>query len=362
MRLDRRLMALTSFGFLGLAACSHKGEAPEPTKRVVRCAAARATTITDAIELRGTVSPLPDRDAQIAAQVVGRVLQVSVREGDAVTVGQPIARIDSAALVDEAHAAEAAVARTRAELKNAVATSTRVQRVFEHGIAARQEVDDATARADSATAAENEAESAARRAQRQVERAIVRSPLKGVVVRIFRRPGELVDGTPATPIVEVADPGRLELDADATASDLVLLRKGQQADLTVGALPSVTWTGTVSAVSPAVDRATGLGVVRIELGLADGPRPPIGVLGTARVKTGAPRQTVVVPKEAARSGVGAEMEIVLCGADGLAHVRRFPRRAALSDSVETVGLSVGQTVVVEPVLGIADGEPLELAK
>ena len=127
MRRDRRLAALTSFGFLALAACSPKERAPEPTKRAVRCAAARATTITDAIELRGTVSPLPDKDAQIASQVVGRILQVSVREGDAVAVGQPIARIDSAALVDEARAAEAAVARTRAELKNAVATSARVQ-------------------------------------------------------------------------------------------------------------------------------------------------------------------------------------------------------------------------------------------
>ena len=196
MRPDCRLVALTSLGFLALSACSHKEQEPEPTKRLVRCAVARAVTITDAIELRGTVSPLPDKDAQIAAQVVGRILQVGVREGDAVTVGQSIARIDGAALVDEARAAEAAVARTRAELKNAVATSVRVQRVFEHGIAARQEVDDATARADSATAAQNEAESAARRAQRQVERAIVRSPLKGVVVRIF---GGLVSWSTAPP-------------------------------------------------------------------------------------------------------------------------------------------------------------------
>jgi len=353
---------LASLGALALAACRHQERAPEPTKRSVRCAVAKATTITDAIELRGTVSPLPDKDAQIAPQVAGRVLQVQVREGDAVAVGQPVARIDSAALLDEARAAEAAVARTRAELKNAEATSVRVQRVFEHGIAARQEVDDATARTATATAAQNEAESASRRAQRQVERAIVRSPLQGVVVRIFRRAGELVDGTPATPIVEVADASRLELDADATASDLVLLRKGQKADLTVGALPTAAWTGTVSAVSPAVDRVTGLGVVRIELDLADRPRPPIGVLGTARVSTGQSRRTVVVPKEAARSGAGTEMEFVLCGDDGLAHVRRFPRRQTLGDSVEAVGLSAGQAVVVEPVLGIADGEPLEIAK
>ena len=117
----------------------------------------------------------------------------------------------------------------------------------------------------------------------------------------------------------------------------MLLRKGQRADLTVAALPGAAWTGTVSAVSPAVDRATGLGVVRVELGLADRARPPIGVLGTVRVNAGQARQTVVVPKEAARSGVGTEMEIVLCGADGLAHVRRLPRRPAVGDAVEVAG-------------------------
>jgi RND family efflux transporter MFP subunit len=351
-----------SIGFLALLGCRHKESAVEAPKRTVRCATAKAATIAEVIELRGTVSPLPDKDAQVAAQVAGRVLQVQVREGDEIASGQPVAHIDSAALVDEARAAEAAVARTHAELKNAQATSARVERVFEHGIAARQEVDDATARADTTAAAQSEAEAAARRAQRQVERATVRSPLKGVVVRVFRRPGELVDGTSATPILEVADPSRLELNADATASDLVLLKKGQTAAIVIGALPSETWTGTVVAVSPAVDRTTGLGVVRVELNLAGAHRPPIGVLGAARVNTGLSRATVIVPKEAARSGVGAEMEVVLCGADGVAHVRRLPRRAPFSGEVEAVGLSAGQAVVVEPVLGIADGEAIEIAK
>jgi RND family efflux transporter MFP subunit len=328
----------------------------------VRCAPAEAATLTDSIELRGTVSPLPEKDAQVAAQVAGRLLQVLVREGDVVAAGQIVARVDAAPLADEAQAAEAAVEKTRAEVKNAEATFTRVERVFEHGIAARQEVDDATARADTAAASQREAESTARRARRQVERASVRSPLSGVVVRIFRRPGELVDGTPATPVVEVADPSHLELTADAMAGDLVRVRKGRAAEVTIAALPGATWTGTVSAVSPAVDRATGLGVVRVALALAGTARPPIGVLGTARVATEASRQTVVVPKEAVRTGAGAELEVVLCGADGVAHVRRLARGATRGDKVEAAGLPAGQSVVVEPVLGIADGEALEIVK
>jgi hypothetical protein len=100
----------------------------------------------------------------------------------------------------------------------------------------------------------------------------------------------------------------------------------------------------------------------VALDLTGVARPPIGVLGTARVRFGAPRQTVVVPKEAVRTGAGAELEVVLCGADGLAHVRRIGRGGTLGAKVEAAGLQAGQRVVVEPVLGIVDGEALEPAR
>src|SRR5439155_26269970 len=119
-------------------------------------------------ELRGTISPLPDRDAQVAPQVAGRIVAVLAREGDRVTAGQPLARIDDAPLVDQASEAAAALSKVQAERRNADATRARVERVFEHGIAARQEVDDAATRAATARAAESEAEGAAKRARRQV--------------------------------------------------------------------------------------------------------------------------------------------------------------------------------------------------
>src|SRR5439155_12452427 len=157
-----------------LGACRREPAEPPAAKRSVRCASVESVGVTDAIELRGTVSPLPDRDAQVAPQVAGRIMQVLVREGDRVSAGQPVARIDSAVFVDQASEAEAALSKTRAERRNADATRARVERVFEHGIAARQELDDATTRADTARAGESEAEGAAKRARRQVEPATVR--------------------------------------------------------------------------------------------------------------------------------------------------------------------------------------------
>jgi RND family efflux transporter MFP subunit len=343
----------------GLAAGCHRTEEQAPDqRRRVRCAPVTPMTVSDTIEVRGTIAPPPDRDALVSAQVAGRVLAVPVREGDAVQAGQVLARLDDGPARDELHGAEAMLAKARAEVANADATANRARRVFEHGIAARQEVDDAVTRARAARAAESEAEATARRARRQVDRAVVRSPLSGVVVRLLRRPGELVDGTPATPILEVADPARLELLADATAADLVQARKGQAAEIAVTALPRDRWAGHVVAVSPAVDRATGLGSIRVALEGA--PRPPIGVLGTARIVVGAARASVGVPSAALRTGAGGELEVALCGPDGLAHLQRVARGPSAGGRTETPGLRAGQAVVVDPVVGIADGEPIDV--
>jgi membrane fusion protein (multidrug efflux system) len=346
------------------AGCHRSAEDAEPaaSPKRVRCAAATRQPLFDVVELRGTVSPLPDRDAQIAPQVGGRIVRLVVREGDRVAAGQVVAQIDAAPLVDQAKEADAVLAKVRAESRNAETTAARVERVFEHGIAARQEVDDAQARAASARAAEAEAAAAAQRAHRQLERASVRSPLGGLVLKVMRHSGELVDGTPATPIVEVGDPSQLELVSDAPAQDLVRIAAGNPATVTMVALPGREFRGRVAVVAPAVDRATGLGAIRIALDLGGGPAPPVGIYGQARITSGKPHQALVVPAPALRNAVGADAELVVCGNDRTAHLRKVQRGVTRDGVVEIRGgeLQAGERVAVEPVLGIADGDGLEV--
>ena len=333
--------------------------------------------------LHGTVAPLPDRDAQIAPQVAGRIVAVLVREGDQVARGQPLARIDDAALADQVKEAGAHLARAQAEANLARTTRTRVERVFQRGIAARQELDDADARVSTAQASEIEARAADEIARRQVDRATVRSPLRGVVLKLFRKSGELVDGTPATPVVEVGDPTHLELVASATAADLVRIHARDTALIDVPALPDAGLRGTVAAVSPAVDRVTGLGSVRVSLDTRAGTPPPVGVSGVVRIETGAPRRATLVPSAALRATSGQEAEVVVCGPGGRAHVVRVQRGAggdAAADGWVEVGVAgvaggtvpgvatdvppilAGTLVAVDPVLGLADGDPIEPAR
>jgi len=105
---------------------------------------------------------------------------------------------------------------------------------------------------------------------------------------------------------------------------------------------------------------TGLGSVRLSLTLDPaGPRPPLGIAAIALVRTGPPREAVLVPAAALRSG-GETSEVVVCGSDGRAHVRGVERGATADGSVEVRGVAAGELVAVQPVLGLEDGEPLRI--
>ena len=346
-------------------ACTHKEEAAVPAAepREVTCAPVETRLISDSIPLRGVIAALPGRDSILAPQVSGRVVEMKVGDGDAVKKGQLLARIDAAVLEDQGKEADAVRARMHAERQSAEATLVRVQRVFEHGIAARQEVEDAQARLASAIAAEAEAQSAAHRANQQTSWSLIQAPFDGVVLKVLRRPGELVDGTSATPVLEVADPSQLELVADATAQDLVRMAKGRTATITSSALPGVSWQAEVSMVSAAVDRTTGLGLVRVRIDLASAEvKPPIGLFAVARISVGASRSALLVPKIALRSHGGSETEIVECGKDHIAHAHTVTAGVEIDELVEIkAGLTAGQDVLIEPVLGVQDNDPITVA-
>jgi multidrug efflux system membrane fusion protein len=325
----------------------------------VRCAAVETAAVIDRIEVRGTVAPPPEKDAQVAPQVGGRLLSVEVREGDVVRKGQVVARIDTTPLLDAARQADAGLLRVRAERQNAETTLVRVQRVFDHGIATRQEVDDANARAAAAKASEAEAQALAHQAHLQIERATVMSPLKGVVLKVTRKPGELVDGTAATPIMEVADTSELELVADVPAQDLARLRRDAAAQITLPNLPGTSLLGTVARVAPAVDRVTGVGTVRIAIAHSSTLHPPVGSFGVAQVESSQTRQAMLVPK-AALANFNGTQGILVCGADSVVHIRKVQPGATRGELVEVRGdLAVGEKVAVDPVLGLADGDAVE---
>lgn len=342
-----------------------EGEAPPVP---VACEAARGAEAKGTIALRGVVSAPPDRDAVVAAAVAGRLASVNVREGDRVKAGQLLATVDDPSLGAAVGVEDAARAGAVAGLKSADAALARARRLLAKGIAAQREVEEAEARR-AAAAAELRAIDARRSgALRQRDRAHVKSPIDGVVVRLHRHAGELVDGTPASPIAEIADPSSLELRADVAAADLVRVAEGTPVTIQLDALPGVELAGAILFVSPAVDPATSLGVVRASIQQPAGSAVhlALGLAGEIALPvTGRPGAVLAPAVAVRRSPEGAE-EVVVCSrkGDGLvAAVRPVVVGAHAGDVVEIAsGLESGELVVTQHVLGLEDGAALEIEK
>lgn len=352
-------VAIFAAAALGTA-CHHAApeEHEEPSPVTVHCVPVTHQSIELTETLRGRVNAPPGGDLPVASQVPGRVNQVLVHEGDRVVPGAVIAVIDDSTSRDALRQADAALVQAQAAAANADLTLERTKQLVARGIAAKQELDDATARSDQARAGVNSAVAASDLARRTLGRVQVRSTFEGVVTRVWRGSGALVDGTSGTPIVQLAASMAAEFDVDATERQLLLVEPGQSATVTL-ATGGDPLEGTVHARSTALDPASGLGFVRIAVS-HEGPLT-LGLFGEALLKLGK-RDGAIVPAEAMRGAVEDGAEVVVCNGDK-AEVRtvtvgwRNDKQVEISD-----GLKDGELVATDHVLGLETDSPIVQAK
>jgi multidrug efflux system membrane fusion protein len=248
-------LALSAALAFGAAACgghagTEEGEsAPVPTIAADIGSVARQDLI-EALAVRGVVTALPNQDVRVSSLVAGRVVEVAVAEGDAVRAGQVVARIDPRPLQDQARQASAALSQARAALESAAANLTRTTHLFERGIAAGKEVEEARSQEAAAKAAVEEAEASLDTSRRQLSRADVHSPIGGRVVKRLVNVGEQVDGTAAQPVLEIANVDRVELAANVPAERVPAVRVGQRANVDGAVLEAGEVQGMHGAATP----------------------------------------------------------------------------------------------------------------
>ncbi len=321
---------------------------------VVTCKPAMETWIDDVVEVTGVIAPPPKLDATVSSPIPGRVSQVAVEEGDQVAAGALLATIEDPALPAGSIEARAAVAGASANKIAADQELARQQRLVESGIGARRDLDEARAKAAAAAAELEAANARAGLASKNNARRELRAPHAGVVLHLWKRVGESVDGTTATPVAEIADVSVLELRSQVPPAALAPVRAGMPAIVKIVGLEG-TLAAKVARVAPAVDPATLLGGVRIQI---EGTHPiTVGSAATAQIIV-AKRRGLLVPAAAVRrSMVGAD-EAVGCD-HGIARVRTVTIGQRTETTVEIVkGLASGEPIVIDHVLGLEDNQPL----
>ena len=355
------LFAILLGATLCLTSCSRRDSSDDeeggsnPSAMVAEVTLTRVARaeIRQVITITGSIAALPNQDVRVSSLVPGRIAQMNVAEGDQVRTGQVLAKIDDRPYRDQLQQAEAAVAQAKANLENAKLSRVRNETLFTRGIAARKDLEDARTQENVAAAGLRQAEAALEISSRILARTQLLSPLNGMVVKRFVSIGEQVDGTAAQSVVEVANLKEVELLGNLPANYLGRLHVGESISLASGAAPGKTFAGRVVAVSPAVDPATNVGLVRIRIPNRE-RLLRLGTFLSAQVAIDTHAQALVVPPQAIyRDEQGQQRVFVVTGENATA----VPVKLGIEtpDSVELLsGVKEGDNVILTGGYGLGD--------
>jgi membrane fusion protein (multidrug efflux system) len=254
--------------------------------------------------------------------------------------------------------AEAALQQAQASLDNAKLSLTRNEDLFQRGIVARKDLEDARTQGSVAAATLRQAEAAVATARLQLARTEILSPLNGVIAKRFVSVGEQVDGTAAQPIVEVANLREVEFLGNAPAMYLSKIHPGERVEVTTEAESGKKFPGRVVAVSPAVDPATGVGHVRIRVPNSD-ETLRLGMFLNAQIPVETHAHAIVVPPQAVYRNDAGEPRVFVVNQD-TATASPVKLGIETKDGVELLeGAKEGDTIILTGGYGLGDKAPIQ---
>jgi len=348
------LLVLVGGAALGCTAASPAAtEAPPPPVYAVVIEPEAVTPISEA-----TAEILANRLSNLRSETAGRVLQVSIEEGDRVEEGQVLLRLDVGRPASAAQAAQAAVAQSEARLDQARREQARTKQLVQNGGLPQQRLDDAEDAVRLALAAHDAARAEARLARRGVTDAVIRAPFGGTVVERSVELGEYL--APGSPLLTLADTHVLKSRVLLDPREAIDVAVGAKALASVYARPGETFTGKVIRVGEVIDPRTRRLPVEIELDDGAGRLRP-GLVAKFSVETGEAKMVLRVPLEGVFERFGSQHVYVI--EDGIAKRRAIvlgPVRDGFAEVVD--GLHPGEIVVSKGVTRVVDGSKVQVVQ
>lgn len=348
------LLAFTA-AFTGCSSERETANATPETVKNVSVISAQAANIPDQVEAVGTLRAA--QTSQLAAQMMGNVVQIRAHEGDRVTRGQVLAVLDDAqprAALDRATAADVAsrqgIAESDSGLALADATFKRYQTLYEKKSVSPQEFDEVKSRYQAARAQQEIARAGQTQAQAAVQQARtalgytrILAPFDGLVTAKLADVGMLA--SPGMPIFTVEDLRRYRLEAAVNETDLHYLRLGQAVPVLIDALGDKPIGGKVVEIVPAADPASRSFTVKIEL--PSDPALRSGLFGRAHFARGE-RSALLIPRTAVVER-GQLQGIYVLDQNRIAGLRYITLGKPSAGQVEVLaGLQAGETLIADP--------------
>ncbi len=307
--------------------------------------AAERGNLVVTVSATGTLKPTNQVD--VGSELSGIVKTVEVRDNDQVKVGQVLARLDTSKLESQVlqtrsalESAQAKVLQTKAsvqETEEKLARFARVRELSGGRVPSQLEMDAAKAALERARADEAAAKAAVSQAQATLDvnltdlsKAVIRSPINGVVLKRSVEPGQTVAASFQAPVLFTLaeDLAEMELHVNVDEADVGKVQSRQEATFTVDAYQDRSYPARISTVR--FGSQTVEGVVTYETVLkvdnTDRSLRP-GMTANAVITVNKIEQALLIPNAALRFSPPAQQQGGSSGRGNLVS-RLFPRPPA----------------------------------
>lgn len=211
-------------------------------------AAVAPANIMNSITATGTIEPVTS--VTVGTQVSGIVSKLFVDYNSVVKKGQVIAELDKTNLMSQLNTAKTQLATAQSQLNYQTANYKRYKTLFEKGLVAADDFDNAKLSYTQAKEQVASAKEEVQRAQTNLGYATITSPIDGVVLSKSVEEGQTVAASFSTPeLFTIAqDLTNMQVVADVDEADIGDVKEGERVSFTVDAYPDDTFEGEVKQV------------------------------------------------------------------------------------------------------------------
>lgn len=349
-------VALVGGGVVAIAARSGHGESPADAPATLEFQATQlATPVTRRLvydlELPGTVQALSQ--AVVRSKLSAVIRQVDVREGDAVAAGQVVAEFDTAPLQAQLAERQAQLASAKANLEQAQRTREANAQLVQRNFITQNAFDTADANFQAQRANVEAAQAQLAQTQLQLDDAVVRAPIGGLVARRYVQSGEKV-GMDAQ-LLSIVNLSQLEVQAQAAVSDVARVTPGTPADVQIEGLSGLHLRGRVDRINPSADP----GSRSIDLYVSFPNEHNLvrtGMFANVKLHLSADRETPTLPLAAIQNDAGQSVVWTIKDGHLARHIVTVGRRDQQAQLAEVLGgLDAHEQVLASRFDNLKDG-------
>lgn len=278
----------------------------------------------------------------LSSKVMGKVVLLTVNEGDYVSQGKTLLKIESGEISAQAYQAQAAY-------NNAKLQYDRIKRLHTEEAATQVEMDQVTLGLETAQAGLNAAKTLE-------SYTVITAPITGQIVEKKINLGEMA--LPGQPILRIEDNRNLRLEVMVKEQDIRFVQPGKPVKVQIDALPNREIQARVVQVVPAADVRTHSFVVKIDIPAENGLIT--GMYGKAFFSAGK-REAILVPRTVVKEMSGLT-GVYIVSPEGNAVFQMVQLGEAHGNSVEALtGLRAGDKVIVSGLEKGIDGRKVVIA-